>query len=201
MIDMKSAEARPYIMRARAEAAAATRQRVIESARELLLQHSFEEMTIEAIADGAGTTTRTVLRLFGSKEELFAEALHSLGQFGQAPISPGNLDALISGTYDFYDKIGDTVIRWLADEARIPAMHEHLNIGRQHLRAWVGAAFKPTLGRVTGEARKEVHDALVIAFDIYTWKLLRRDFGLSRRAAQARLKRIVVGIMQENKNG
>jgi AcrR family transcriptional regulator len=201
MVDMKSAEARPYIMRARAEAAAATRQRVIESARELLLQHSFEEMTIEAIADGAGTTTRTVLRLFGSKEELFAEALHSLGQFGQAAITPGNLDALISGTYDFYDKIGDTVIRWLADEPRIPAMHEHLTIGRRHLRAWVAAAFKPALSRLTGEARKEVHDALIIAFDIYTWKLLRRDFGLSRRAAQARLKRIVVGIMQENKNG
>ncbi len=198
---MKYIEARPYIMRARAEAAAATRQRIIASARELLLQHSFEEMTIEAIAAGAGTTSRTVLRIFDSKEELFAEALHSLGQFGQAPITPGNLDALISGTYDFYEKIGDTVIRWLADEPRVPAMHEHLNIGRQHLRAWVAAAFAPTLGRLAAEARKEVHDALVIAFDIYTWKLLRRDFGLSRRAAQARMKRIVAGITREDDNG
>jgi AcrR family transcriptional regulator len=188
-------------MRARAEAAAATRQRIIASARELLVQHSFEEMTVEAIAEGADTTVRTVLRIFGSKEELFAQALHSLGQFGQAPITPGNLDALISGTFDFYEKIGDTVIRWLADEPRIPAMHEHLNIGRQHLRAWVAAAFAPTLQRLDGDRRKEVHDALIVAFDVYTWKLLRRDFGLSRRAAQARTKRIVVGIIREEDNG
>jgi AcrR family transcriptional regulator len=198
---MKYAEARPYVMRARAEAAAATRERIIASARDLLVQHSFEEMTVDAIAEGAETTTRTVLRIFGSKEELFAEALHSLGQFGQAPITPGNLDALISGTYDFYEKIGDTVIRWLADEPRIPAMRAHLNIGRQHLRAWVAAAFAPTLKALEGERRKEVHDALIVAFDVYTWKLLRRDSGLSRRAAQARAKTIVTGIIREHEDG
>jgi AcrR family transcriptional regulator len=198
---MKYSDARPYVMRARADAAAATRDRIIGSARELLVQHSFEDMTIDAIAEGAGTTTRTVLRVFGNKEEVFAQALHSLGQFGQAPITPGDLDALIGGTYDFYEKIGDTVIRWLADEPRIPAMREHLKICRKHLRAWVAAAFGPTLTRLQGERRKEVHDALIVAFDVYTWKLLRRDFGLSRRAAEARTKRIVAGIMREDENG
>jgi len=201
MTDMKTAVTRPYVMRARAAAAAATRDRILASARELLVTHSFEEMTIDAIADGAQTTTRTVLRIFGSKEQLFAEALHSLGELGHAPITPGNLDALISGAYDFYEKVGDTVIRWLADEPRIPAMREHLNIGRRHLRAWVAEAFAPTLGRLQGEVRKEVEDALIVAFDVYTWKLLRRDFGLSRRAAQARIKRTVLGLIGEEKHG
>jgi len=188
-------------MRARAETAAATKQRILESARALLLTHSFEEMTIELIAKGADTTARTVLRIFGSKEELFAQALHSLGQFGHAPITPGNIDALISGAHGFYEKVGDTVIRWLADEPRIPAMREHLDIGRQHLRAWVGEAFAPMLDRLQGDARKELHDALIVAFDVYTWKLLRRDFGLSRRAAQARTKRLVLGLIREESNG
>jgi len=188
-------------MRARAETAAATKQRILESARALLLTHSFEEMTIELIAKGADTTARTVLRIFGSKEELFAQALHSLGQFGHAPITPGNIDALISGAHGFYEKVGDTVIRWLADEPRIPAMREHLNIGRQHLRAWVGEAFAPMLDRLQGDACKELHDALIVAFDVYTWKLLRRDFGLSRRAAQARTKRLVLGLIREESNG
>jgi len=198
---MKLKDARPYVMRARADAAAATRERIVAGARDLLVRHSFEDMTIEAIAKAADTTPRTVLRIFGSKEELFAQALNSLGQFGQAPITPGNLDALIGGTYDFYEKIGDTVIRWLADEPRLPAMREHLAIGRQHLRAWVAAAFTPALGRLGGDRRREVHDALIVAFDVYTWKLLRRDFGLSRRAAQARVKRIVEGIIREDDNG
>jgi AcrR family transcriptional regulator len=199
--DMKAGTARPYVMRARAENAAATRLRIVESARSLLVTHSFEDMTIDAIADRAGTTPRTVLRIFGNKEELFAEALHSLGQFGQAPITPGDLDALIRGTHDFYEKVGDTVIRWLADEPRLPAMHEHLNIGRQHLRAWVGKAFAPTLDRLQRDRREEVHDALIVAFDVYTWKLLRRDFGLSRRAAQARIRHLVVGLIAEGRNG
>ena len=188
-------------MTARAESAAATRQRILESAHRLLVTHSFEEMTVDMVAAGAETTARTVLRLFASKEELLAQALHSLGQFGMAPITPNNIEALMNGTYDFYEKVGDTVIRWLADEPRIAAMHEHLNIGRRHLRAWVAEAFAAELGRQQGNARRELHDALIVAFDVYTWKLLRRDFGLSRRAAQATTLRVVRGLIEGCKDG
>jgi len=198
---MKSATARPYVMHARADAAAATRERILESTRALLVTHSFEQMTLEAIAEGAATTVRTVLRIFGNKEELFAQALNSLGEFGQAPITPGNVEALINNTYGFYEKVGDTVIRWLADEPRIAAMHDRLEIGRQHLRAWVAEAFAPTLTTLKGAARREMHDALIVAFDVYTWKLLRRDFGLPRPAAEARIKRLVVALLQEERNG
>jgi AcrR family transcriptional regulator len=199
--DMNLPTTRRYVMGARAEAAAATKQRILDSTHRLLVTHSFEEMTVDMIAAGAATAARTVLRIFGSKEELFAQALHSVGEFGQAPITPGDTDALVSGTYDFYEKVGDTVIRWLADEPRISAMREHLNIGRQHLRAWVAEAFAPQLNQLRGNARKELHDALIVAFDVYTWKLLRRDFGLSRRAAEATTLRIVRGLIGERKDG
>jgi AcrR family transcriptional regulator len=192
---------RRYVMGARAESAAATRQRILESARQLLVTHSFEEMTVEMIAASADTTPRTVLRVFNNKEELFAQALHSLGELGHAPITPGNIDALVAGTCDFYERTGDTVIRWLADEPRIPAIHEHLNIGRRHLRAWVTEAFAPELSRLQASARKELHDALIVGFDVYTWKLLRRDFGLSRRSTQATIRRIVGCLIGECKNG
>jgi AcrR family transcriptional regulator len=198
---MKYSAARPYVMTARAEAAAATKRRILESTRVLLVTHSFEDMTVDSIASGADTTTRTVLRIFGSKEELFAEALHSLGEFGMAPIASDDIDTLVTGAYDFYEKVGDAVIRWLADEPRLPAMREHLETGRKHLRAWVDKAFAASLNRLHGAARKELLDALIVAFDVYTWKLLRRDFGLSRRAAQATTKRIVLGLIEEDNNG
>lgn len=193
---MKSS--RPYVMKARAEASAATRERILAAARDLLVTHSFNEMTIEGIADRAETTVRTVLRIFASKEELFAEALHSLGELGHAAIIPGDVAAMASSTFDFYEKVGDTVIRWLADEPRLPAMHEHLNLGRRHLRAWVAEAFASELKRRDPEARKQLHDALIISFDVYTWKLLRRDFGLGRKAAQAVVESIINALTRED---
>jgi AcrR family transcriptional regulator len=182
-------------MRARAEAAAATQNRILQSARQLLFQHPFDDITIDRVAADAGTTTRTVLRLYGSKEELFAEALHTLGELGQAPITPGDIAALIRGMFDFYEQVGDTVVRWTADGPRLPAMRKHLSIGREHLRSWVGAAFAADLVQRQGADRKRLHDALIVAFDVHTWKLLRRDLGLARAAAEATIAHLVRGIL------
>ena len=201
MIAMKYVSTRSYVMKARAEAAAATKARILESCRLLLVTYSFEDMTVDAIAAGANTTTRTVLRIFGSKEELFAQALHSLGDFGIKPTVSKDLDDLVSGAYEFYEKIGDTVVRWLADEARLPAMHEHLETGRKHLRAWVSKAFAAKLDKLEGTNRKELLDALIVAFDVYTWKLLRRDFRLSGKAAQATTKRMITGLIGRESDG
>jgi len=198
---MKRVAVRPYIMSARADATAATRQRIVDSARELIMSHLIEDVTIDMVAARADTTARTVLRVFRTKDELIAQALDSIGNFRPGPVTPANVEALVNGTYDFYEKIGDTVIRWLADEQRTPAMREHLNIGRKHLRDWVAEAFAPALSQQQGTLRKELHDALIVAFDVYTWKLLRRDFGLSRRAAQATTLRIVSGLIGVNGNG
>ena len=198
---MKQPVVRSYVMRARAEAAAATRSRILESARDRLFRHSFDDITIDCVAADAGTTTRTVLRLFGSKEELFAEALHTLGELGHAPITPGDVDALVHGMFDFYEKVGDTVVRWLADEPRLPAMRKHLNIGRQHLRSWVAAAFASDLSRLQGGHRLRRHDALIVALDVHTWKLLRRDMARSRAEAEATIAQIVRGILTHNPNG
>ena len=198
---MKYDSTRTYVMKARADAAAATKARILESCRLLLVTHSFEDMTVDAIAAGANTTTRTVLRIFGSKEELFAQALHSLGDFGIKPIVSKDLDDLVSGAYEFYEKVGDTVVRWLGDEARVPAMHEHLETGRKHLREWVSKAFASKLDSLGGANRKELLDALIVAFDVYTWKLLRRDFRLSGKAARATTKRIIVGLIGRESDG
>jgi AcrR family transcriptional regulator len=187
---------RPYVMTARADSAAATRARLVESAAALLAANSFDGMTLEAIAAGAATTPRTALRIFGSKEALFAAALDRVGESGFGPVRAGEVDATLDSLYDFYEMFGDMVIRWLADEPRVAAMRDHLNAGRRNLRAWVGESFAPTLDRLEGGARKQMHNALIVALDVYTWKLLRRDFGLSRKAAGAVARRIVAALIE-----
>ena len=53
-------------MKARAEAAAATKTRILEAARALLVNHSFEEMTIDAIAAAANTPVNGTTHRFST---------------------------------------------------------------------------------------------------------------------------------------
>src|SRR3954447_1224262 len=66
---------RPYRQVARASAARATRERVLEAAEELLRERMPEAVTLDAVARRARTTVPTVLRHFAGKEALVAAAL------------------------------------------------------------------------------------------------------------------------------
>ena len=98
------------------------------------------------------------------------------------------MDAL----YDDYEVIGDQVIRLLADEPRVSGMPELLNQGRAGHRRWTETAFAPQLEAKRGAAREQALIGLLLATDVYTWKLLRRDFRLDRPAAE----RIVIDIIR-----
>jgi AcrR family transcriptional regulator len=184
---------RAYRMTGRAESALATRTRILACAEKFASTNLFDSTTLEAIAACAETTVRTVLRSFGSKEQLFAMALDNIGFSMIGPVNPGDSEAVVKVLYDFYEKHGDMVIRWLADELRIAAISDHLRTGRRNLRGWVEDAFAPSLSRMDAPARKETLNALIVALDVYTWKLLRRDFGLSPKSAQAVVRRILAG--------
>jgi len=67
---------RPYRMTARAQAAEATAQAIIAAARVLFAERPYDQVSLPVIAERAGVTVQTVLRRFGSKEELFAAAAH-----------------------------------------------------------------------------------------------------------------------------
>jgi hypothetical protein len=43
--------------------------------------------------------------------------------------------------------------------------------------------------------RDEAIDLLVVATDVYTWKLLRHDRGLSRSATQERMRALVDAVL------
>lgn len=179
----------------RAGAASATKARIVDCAATFAATSLFNDTTLESIAQCAATTVRTVLRLFGSKEQLFSAALDSIGFENFGPVSRGDLEGTLTTVYDFYEKHGDMVIRWLADEPRVAAMREHFRIGRRNLRVRVSEAFAPSLGLLEEPARQELLNGLIVALDVYTWKLVRRDFGLSRRAAQAVTWRILKGLI------
>jgi AcrR family transcriptional regulator len=189
--------ARSYRMRARAAAAEDTRRRVFDVAAGLLRRRLSVDIRLEDVATGAGVSVQTVLRVAGSKAELFRIAFEQIlseisGQLGGA--EPGDVDAAVRAWFDHYEQFGDVVIRTLAEEADPTVAGSIVEVGRVKHRQRVERLLGPLLPARPAEVRARAIDALVCACDVYTWKLLRRDFGRSRADAEATMRLMIESI-------
>lgn len=193
---------RSYDMTARAAKAEATRARIRAAATELYLQRPVEEFTLEAVADRAETTVQTVLRIFGSKDELIYAALEEMAAGGVflKPARTGDIGAAVAAFFDIYESIGDFVIERLNEERRRPALKPSLDQGRENHRDGVKTVFAPQLKRLNGAARTQLLTALVVLTDVYVWKILRRDMALSRPAAEAIVLKMICGVIEQEDN-
>lgn len=96
--------------------------------------------------------------------------------------------------YD-YEEIGDRVMWMLAHEHRIDGLAEVVARGRGHHRTWVDKSFAHQLAPLRAAERRKVALALLVVTDLYVWKLLRRDFGLDHKAAEAMVERLIDGAI------
>jgi len=189
---------RRYRMVARADAAAATGERILDSAWRHFSERPYEEVRLTDIAADAETTVQTLHSRFGTKDELFLAAwARTIGGEGvrreAAPV--GDVRKAVRVLYDSYELQGDAGLRLLAQEERIPAVRWMTDAGRVWHRAWVERTFAPLLGDLTGAARERRLVKLILATDILVWKLLRREMGLGRRVAE----RIVIEMITATK--
>jgi AcrR family transcriptional regulator len=189
---------RAYRMRVRAEATRRTRQRILESALRFAAERYYDDVTLDAIAESAGVTVQTVLRHFPSKEVLAAAAA-KLGtgiveaQRGEAPV--GDLRGAVRNLMDHYESgWGDLSLRLLAQEERVPPIGEITDHARGVHCDWVARLFKPMLATRRGRSRERLLAQLVAICDVYTWKILRRDRGLSREQTELALVEMVEGV-------
>lgn len=181
-------------MVARAEAAAATQERLLESGWRRFSEHPYEQVRLADIAADAGVSVQTLHLRFGTKDELFVAAwAWAIGPEGTrrdaAPV--GDIRTAVRLLYDSYELQGDAVLRMLAAEERIPAIHEMAEFGRAWHRGWVQRTFAPLLKGRRGAARQRRLIALVVASDLLVWKLMRREMGLDRATAE----RIVIEMI------
>jgi AcrR family transcriptional regulator len=179
---------RSYSMDSRRAAAEATRDRILAAAADAFMAHWFDEVTINGIASAAGVSGQTVLNHFGDKQSLLMAAadLISVDVLARRAAAPGDVDGAIAALVSDYEVSGDAVLRALAIEGRVEAIAPLLERGREGHRAWVEEIFQ----------RPEVLSELIVATDVYTWKLLRRDQGLSQQATQASMTRIVRALLE-----
>ncbi len=188
---------RPYRMTARADAAEGTATRILDAAEELFWSRPVQKISLDAVGARAGVTTQTVIRRFGSKEALVAAAANRavervVRQRDEAPV--GDVAGAVANLLDHYEEMGDRALRLLAEEDTSPTMAEIAEIGRTMHRRWVARTFAPQLARCAPAARRRRLAQLVAVTDVYVWKLLRRDAGLSRPQLARAIEELVLGL-------
>jgi AcrR family transcriptional regulator len=184
---------RSYRQTARAAAREETRRRILEAAHEALLRDWYDEVTLAAVAAEAGVSQQTVINHFGGKDELFGQVAEHFSQDLQArrfAPAAGDLAALVEALVDDYELTGDPTIRMLALEGRVEAVGPFMEAGRAGHRGWC----EEKLG-----AREDVLPLAVAVTDVYTWKLLRRDQGLSRDETVRAVLRLVTAVLDDDR--
>lgn len=187
-------------MGSRAEAAEGTRVRILDAVIGLHMERYHDQISLEDVAGRAGVTVQTVLRRFGSKERLIEAASEEVrgrvtSQRDEAPV--GDVAGAVDNLVDHYEEWGESVLRLLAQEDRVPAFRKATDAGRKLHQEWVGRTFAPFLAERSGEARRRLLAELVAVCDVYFWKILRKDLGLDREQAALALKETILALKGE----
>jgi AcrR family transcriptional regulator len=186
---------RPYRMGARADAAAATRDRIIRAVLELHVAKFHDQITLDDIAARAGVTVQTVLRHFETRERLVTAAaeLASSEVITQRTAAPvGNIDGAVENLLDHYEAWGQSALRLLAQEERVPQLRVVADGGRAAHYAWVERTFAPFLAETSDP---QLRAKLIVLADVFTWKLLRLDLGLDRAATASALASMIRAVI------
>lgn len=175
------------------------------AAQELFADASVD-FTVDRVAEMAGVSVQTVLRAFGNRDGLIMASIgtfradHDSPEAQHIAVQPFSSTAHgVTALFDDYETIGDRVIRMLAEERRVAGFVEVAATGRAMHRRWVEDGFGPALRAHRARRRAEVTTAVVAATDVYVWKLLRRDLGLERAAAEKIVVRLVEGALTGNR--
>jgi AcrR family transcriptional regulator len=192
---MSSTEKRKYRMTARAQAAAATRERLLAAAWQHFATRPYEDVRLREIAADAECTVQTLHASFGSKDEMLSAAyiwwgLRGAAQRDQAPV--GRVKEAVEILFDHYEQDGTAVLRMLSQEERFPAIRQMTEAGRLYHRAWAARTFEPLLDGLRGRARERRLAGIVVATDLLAWRLLRLDMSLDRREAE----RVMVDMLR-----
>jgi AcrR family transcriptional regulator len=183
-------------MATRAQAAAATGERLLAAAWRHFATRPYEDVLLREVAAEAGVTPQTLHTRFGGKEQLLTAAYSWFArqEIAERPAVPTtDVGVAIAQVYDRYEQHGEAVLRMLSQEERIPAVRHMTDAGRAYHRRWVELTFAPLLHGLRGKARERRLTAIVTATDLLVWKLLRHDAKLSRGQAELTVLELIQG--------
>jgi AcrR family transcriptional regulator len=178
---------RSYRMTTRADAAAATRERLLAAAWEHFGSRPFEAVRLQDIASDAGVTVQTLYLRFGSKDELLLAAYRWWGtqEIAARDAAHGrDVAEAVTILFDHYEAHGLAILRMLSQEERLPAIRNLMNVGRDYHRMWTERTFGQFLRGLSGGRRERRLIGIIAATDVLVWKLIRVDMGVGRAEAE-----------------
>ncbi len=188
---------RAYSMANRSLAVSRTRERILQATVALAAEKLTVEIVLADVADRAGVSVQTILRHFVSRDGLFDAAVefaaHDAASEREAPV--GDVAEAMRVVVDHYEAMGDWVLALLAQEAYDERVRRVTDIGKAVHRRWVERVFASQLAEQGPVSRSALADLLVVATDVYTWKLLRRDRGLGRDQTEQRMRELVHAVL------
>lgn len=200
---------RPYKQVARAQAKERTRETLLQAASEEVERDGWEEASLEAVAQRAGVTKQTALRHFGSKKGLLDAVLSRTSSIvikerDEAPA--GDIPGAVANLVRHYERYGematrllpyrDAVVRVLGEDHRDSFARRAVDRGHEAHERWVQRTFEPQLALLKGQQRERRLAQLVAVCDVYMWKILRRDIGMSIARTEAALVEMIERLVQ-----
>ena len=190
-------QTRTYTMGARADRVAQTRRRILHAALTVSMQKMTIEITLDDVASQAGVSVQTVLRHFGSRDGLIDAAVEAakneVEQERRCPV--GDVEAAVHTVVAHYEQRGDFVLRLLGQAFADERIQGIVEPGKLLHRVWVEDVFAPQLEARHDRERESLTDVLVVATDVHTWQLLRRDRQLDTDQVEARMCQLVHAVL------
>lgn len=169
-------------MKNRSAAAAQTGTKILDITADLWLRYPLADLTLEKVAEESGVTIRTILRKFCSRDGLLEACIE---HYASAHMSQRQLDVdgdirkALTILLDEYEVMGDAVFRTIQIQDDLAIAKKVLEEGRRTHRAWCARVFQPFLPEAASSDYETCLLAFISATEVYLWKLLRRDLGLS----------------------
>lgn len=188
-------------MDTRQQGVSATRGAILRAAADqMMAQHSLA-ITLSAVADQSNVTVKTVLRHFGSREGLLDATWDLLRrEVADERAIPDDPEAALANLVDHYERRGDLMLGLLTEERHDSRARRICDSGRTQHRGWVDKVFDARLP-VDRPQRSRLVDALVVATDLYSWKLLRHDRALAVDEVRDRISLLCNAVLAAGEGG
>jgi len=167
---------------------------ILASFQRLLERHWYDEISLDAVAEGAGTTRQTIVRRFDGKAALLGEFAQRIAREIEASRGEPPRDdpaAAAAAVVTDYETSGDMVMRLAALQQRSHEVAAAVDAGRLAHTRWVERAFESDLRAFDDAERTDRLSALLVATDVRAWFLLRR----AQKRTRAETMRVMTAMI------